>query len=401
MNINNKESFSERYAVISYSHDDAAVVKAEMERFDGRDICYWFDDQMVGGKSYVDEFRGKLDNENCGGCIFFVSESFLLSPNCADEMEYFLKKYSVNNPNKFCFFVLPEHFAMLAGDTNADKPEKFYEIVKDCVRKNQKSESSDDELKKHIELFLKASLNCTSLFGVLGDKNGYIKKYTKEGQTFYNAAIIYGHKRVSEVRFGFFPQDENEGYSEKERFNPFGVEEKKELRHLDKKNAYYAPVEWLVISDTILLSKKLLFAVDYLNLRYPITPSKIPSKETVAAYIKKEFLKYFQENKKDEKPEYKIKNVRFLKEDELSVLLRRANNDPDPTKKLKKRREILLPEATYFAQITNRKNTYAFWLAGDDMEDARRVDSGMERLSEQKAGVELYYVRVVIEVEKV
>lgn len=405
MNINNTESLSERYAVISYSHDDAAAVKAEMERFDARDICYWFDEHMVGGRSYVDEFRGKLDNENCGGCIFFISESFLLSPNCAAEVEYFLNKYGVNNSGKFCFFVLPEHFAAAAGDTNVvDKLGKFSAAVEDYARKAPGSGHSDEELsklvKKHVELFLTASSNGTSLFGVLGDGNGYIEKYTKEGQTFYDAAIIYGHKRVSDVRFGFFPQDENQKYGE-ERFNcPKENEtdegDRKEARNLDKKFAYYAPVDWLVVSDTIFVSKKLLFAVDYLNLKHPITPSK----ETVAAHIDNEFSKYFRASRSNERPEYTIKRVRFLKENELAALLRRAEHDPDNSKRLQRKREILLPEPTYFAQITNRKNSYAFWLAGGDMNDARRVDSGTGRLSDQKAGVELYYVRIVVEVEK-
>jgi hypothetical protein len=397
MNVNNEECSSERYAVISYSHDDVVAVKEEMERFDGRSICYWYDKDMVGGKSYEDEFRGKLDYRNCGGCIFFISESFLLSSNCAAEVEYFIEKYSVKNSDKFCFFVLPEHLAHIAGDTTVDKLKKFSEVVEDYAKTHPVSglsgEGQSKLIKKHVELFLKASSDGKSLFGVLGNRNGYVENYVKKGQTFYNAAIIYGHQRISEIRFGFFPQGENMEveHDENEGSGHIGMNEK---RYLDKKPAYYAPVDWLVVSDTILLSKKLLFVVDYLNLKYPINPPG----ETVTAYIKREFLKYFDKHKV-QNPEYTVKSVRFLEENELAKLLLSANNDPDSAKRLQRKREILLPEPTYFAQLTNRKNSQAFWLAGD-MKDARRVDSGTERLSENPAGVELYYVRIALEVEK-
>jgi len=394
MNINNKESFSERYAVISYSHEDADVVKAEMVRFDDRNICYWFDKDMIGGKSYVKEFCEKLDNENCGGCIFFISESFLLSQNCAAEVNYFYDKYGNDNPDKFCFLVIPEHLSISGAGTREEKIEKITAIVKNYVLEKPIPGVSDEDLfiqiKNNIELFLKLSHDFTSLYGLLGDKNDYIRKYSEEGQTFYNAAIIYGHKQTKEISFGFFPQDEIED----ERYNYSGIDEEKIIyRRLDKKQVYYAPVEWLLVSDTILLSKKLLFAIDYLNLKYPI----VQSDETVAMYIEKEFKKYFRDSKKHENEVYKIKKIRFLKEDELKIMLLHAKNDRgDP---FMKKREILLPEPTFFAQITNRKDSHAFWLAGN-MEDARRVDVATKSLSEQKAGVELYYVRIVLEVEK-
>lgn len=89
----------------------------------------------------------------------------------------------------------------------------------------------------------------------------------------------------------------------------------------------------------------------------------------------------------------KIDSIRFLSEVELQILLKRHQRDAQ------KRQEILSPEATYFAQISNRNNVYAFWLAGD-LDDARRVDSSAECLSPREAGAELYYIRVVLELSK-
>ncbi len=199
---------------------------------------------------------------------------------------------------------------------------------------------------------------------------------------FYNAGII-GNERVNNETFGYFPQldDWEAGAS--------GIELEYKEREADKKIAYYAPLEWFVLMDTeksqTLLSKKLLFAVDYLSLKYPISQTD----KTIMEQIKDKFDKYYKPG--DYKR--KVKTVRFLMESELKALLRHSQKD------IKIRREILLPEPTYFAQISNRMNIPAFWLAGD-MNDARRVDAATESLSEQKAGVELYYVRIVVEVDK-
>lgn len=82
-----------------------------------------------------------------------------------------------------------------------------------------------------------------------------------------------------------------------------------------------------------------------------------------------------------------------MSEAELQVLIRRNQKD------IKKKAEILLPEATFFAQASPRKKVYPFWLAGD-ISDARRVDSGIEGLSSQPVGAELYYIRIVLEIDK-
>jgi len=432
MRIDDNNYSSERYAVISYSHRDNDAFAAEAMLFDDHSICYWFDEDMQGGESYEKQFRDKLDHDNCGGCMFFISEEFLLSRNCANEVKYFIDKYGDQKSdapnNKFCFFVLPERFAVVGSGTTDNKLEKFSALVEEYAKTHPTAEVSGEELsqliKNHVELFLKASKDCKRLYGVLGNKNGYIDKYTTDGQTFYKAGIIYGHKKVIERPFGFFPQNETAGDTEEERFNPFEMDEEKVLRELDKKPAYYAPVDWLVISDNRLVSKELLFAVDYMNLKYPIAPTK----ETVATYISNVFSKHFRCCRPKETPEYKIKNVRFLKEGELAALLLRADHYSDSEEKLQRRRDVLLPKPTYFAQVTNRNNAYAFWLASpsspekpeegeendaknkdykakkkanDELSDARRVDSYTGRLSDQPVGVELYYVRVVIEVEKV
>jgi len=378
MNIKNEESFSEQYAIISYSHEDAEVVNSELKIFDKSAICYWFDERMMGGKGYDTQFFDILDNKNCKGIIFFVSDSFLLSEPCANEMEYFLKNYGIGNPDKFSLFILPNGYPYKDADA-------IFERIYEYVAKKNDAEVMKKLIyvKGHVDLFLALNRNGKEIFATLGNTNNYISTYCEEGQLFYNTGIIFGHKQVSNDFFGYFPQRQSR------RAGASDIEKTSEERNADKELAYYALLEWLVIRDTeesqTLLSRELLFTVDYLSLKYPYKQTD----KTVEEQIKDYFLKYFRQG--DDKR--KIKTIRFLTEGELRVLLGRCQQD------VNKKREVLLPEATYFAQISSRKDAHAFWLAGD-INDARRVDAATESLSEQKAGVELYYVRIVVEVEK-
>ena len=388
MNIKNEESFSEQYTIISYSHADSEVVKAELKMFDNNGICYWFDERMTGGKGYDKQFIDILDNKNCKGIVFFVGDAFLLSGPCADEMKYFYDNYhsdNSKNSDKFCLFILPDKYPYSDADAIYDKVDKYV------------AEKNDAEIRKmlrylnsHIDLFLELNRNGKEIYATLGNTNNYISTYCEEGQLFYDAGIIFGHKQENNVILGYFPQlqDWNTGASDFEKTG--------EIRNADKELAYYAPLEWFVIKDTeksqTLLSKELLFSIDYLSLKYPYRPTN----KTIEEQIKERFLKYFRQGDDNRK----IITIRFLREDELRALLRRSQRD------IKKRREILLPEPTYFAQISNRKHIQAFWLAVDDKNDAndkndvRRVDAATESLSDKETGVELYYVRIVVEVEK-
>ena len=387
MNIKGKESSLEQYAIISYSHKNTDVVEAELDIYEKHGICYWYDREMDRGGSYKTQFRNKLDSDNCKGIIYFISETFISSPNCADEIKYFLDKYKINNPDKFCLFVLPKGFPVSGKNDIAVNKKNISVKVKEYFKNESdpkaraEFEEDVDELGKHIDWFLELSENTTSLYGVLGNDEGYVEECCKDGKIF--SKIMFGHKRVDDETFGYFPQTNEE---ERKKVDASDIEKKHVERDADKATAYYAPVEWIVIGDNeqsqTLLSKNLLFAIDYMNLKYPF----LQTNKTIEEEISGKFLEYFI----DENDKRKIKAIRFLSENELQVLHQRYQKD------LKK---ILLPKATFFAQISNRKNAPAFWLAGD-INDARRVDAAAGGLSDQKTGVELYYVRIVIEVDK-
>jgi len=379
MNIKNEESSSEQYAIISYSHADSAGVRSELDIFEKNSICYWFDERMTGGDDYEALFFRILDNENCKGIIFFISDAFLLSDPCAKEMEYYKDKYGVGNSGKFCLFVLPQNYPFSSADAIYDKVDK-YVVEKNDVEIRKKLRHLDG----HINLFLELNNNGKMKHAVIGNVGNYISDFCQEGQLFYNAGIIYGSVQISDETFGYFPQEE-----EQKKYLPSEIEKKAVKRNLDKADAFYLPVEWIVITENeqsqTLLSRKLLYAINYADLKYPLSQTG----KTIEELLSGKFLEHFKPDENGKK----IKKVRFLSEKEFQGLLIKCGQDTA------KKRALLLPEPTFFAQITNRKNMPAFWLAGD-INDARRVDAAAESLCGEKAGVELYYVRIVIEVEK-
>jgi len=376
MNIKNEESFSEQYAIISYSHADAEAVKSELKMYDDNSICYWFDEQMTGGKGYDTQFFDMLDNKNCKGIIYFISDPFLLSDPCANEMKYFKEKYGTENQDKFCLFVIPAGYPYNDADVIYDKIDRYV-----TERNDAETRKKLRYLNGHIDLFLELNRNGKEIFATLGNANSYVKTYCEEGQLFNNAGIIFGYKHVNNEIFGYFPQRQTRKIGASE------IEKDSKKRQFDGEPSYYAPVEWFVIKDNeqsqTLLSKELLFSIDYLSLKYPFKQDD----RTIEQHIKDIFFEYF----KNDNDKRKIDKIRFLTEAELQALLRRNQADM--------KKDILMPVATHFAQMSSKKDSFAFWLAGD-IEDARRVDSGTEGLSDQKAGVELYYARIVAEITK-
>ena len=221
----------------------------------------------------------------------------------------------------------------------------------------------------------------------MGNIKNYIETYCEEGQIFHDAEILFGHMQTDDIKFGYFPQTQN-------RIGTSDIEKRGVRRDLDKQTAYYSEVEWLVISDSdssaTLLSKDLLFSVDYLNFKYPLKPCD----KNMSERIKELFFKHIVY---DENEKWKITNARFLSESELNILL--ARSQKDPKKKIENKCKILLPKATFFSQVSSRTNVSAFWLAGD-MENARRVDTWKEGFSDIETGVETYYVRLVVDITK-
>jgi hypothetical protein len=278
---------------------------------------------------------------------------------------------------------------MPRGDFPYSDGEMIYDAVVEYLERNNPDLMRGlVNLPRHIGHFLDLNGGGKSIYAVVGNTGNYIETACKEGQTFHDAEIIFGHTRTNEVKFGYFPQTQNRtGSSE--------IEKRVVRRTLDKQIAYYSKVNWLIIADNdrsaTLLSRDLLFSVDYLEMRHPLRPSG----KSLSDRIREMFMEHFVT---DDEEKWELTGVRFLRESELRIMLARSRKDVRNKDAAKCR--ILLPKPTYFSQISDRSNNIAFWLAGD-MENARHIDTWKGGgLSETYTGVESYYVRIVIEIVK-
>jgi len=406
MNIKDEDAESDNYAIISYSHASKAAVKNELRAYDDKRICYWFDESMRRGESYETQFREKMDRTNCKGVIFFISERFLLSGPCGDEMRYYFEKYKnvTESPGKFCLFVLPQGFP----HRSSEMKKKVEEYLKNSLEEKEKKEKI---LENNIDLYQKLSMEGKAIGVRLGDKND-LDKCCESGEIFNRSSelsIMFGRTDIKKYSFGYFPQNRDKKAASS------GIEKERVKRALDGAMAYYAKVDWIIVSEdersATLLSKDLLFTIDYLNLKYPLKDSG----EKISEIVKKKFISNFRCD--GESWKLKEDSIRFLNESELITLTARAFRYP------KEKQEVLLPNATYFSQMSNNVDAPKFWLAvGDDkdMNNARRVDpyraikaarkkreeakpgedQNIHGLSEMETSVERFYVRVVIDVNK-
>lgn len=79
------EATEKPFLFISYSHDDADIVKAWADFLIDRGVRVWWDKAFMGGDDW-ETIAGKLiSHENCCGFLFFASESAINSPNVAKE----------------------------------------------------------------------------------------------------------------------------------------------------------------------------------------------------------------------------------------------------------------------------------------------------------------------------
>ncbi|MCL2712903.1 MAG: putative Ig domain-containing protein, partial [Methanomassiliicoccaceae archaeon] len=188
--LKKKRDKSKQYAIVSYSHANTDAVVSELESYEKNGVRFWFDGQMTAGRGYDTQFNERLDKKKCKGIIFFISDQFLLSVPCAEEMRYFKEKYGVDNPDKFCLFVLPPEYPY-------DTVDKVYEKVERYVR--EKDDDSETQklgyLNDHIDLYMDLTRNGKEKFVTLGNAEEYVKDSCEEGKLFDNAGIVSKKKR--------------------------------------------------------------------------------------------------------------------------------------------------------------------------------------------------------------
>ena len=89
------------YLFVSYSHADYKAVIPDIVRLQARGLGIWYDRGLESGKSWIGEVRKKISSYDCRGVLFYISESFLASPSCMQELFHYL-----GSPERSCLFIL-------------------------------------------------------------------------------------------------------------------------------------------------------------------------------------------------------------------------------------------------------------------------------------------------------
>ena len=78
----------EPYIFVSYAHNDADIVFAEINRWNKQGYNIWYDEGISPGNEWEDEIANAL--ENCSLFVVFITPDSVGSQNCRDEIYYAL-----------------------------------------------------------------------------------------------------------------------------------------------------------------------------------------------------------------------------------------------------------------------------------------------------------------------
>ncbi len=167
-----KEDSTDKYIFISYSHKDAKKVYFDLAYFmynSKTRVRFWYDEGLKFGENWVKDAGVHLEDKNCVGVLFYLSENLLLSPAVFKEISI------VKKLKKFWFSVA------LDPKITSAKP-----LKKDSVEVLEKKGITLEKLKTLIKFFPD---NNTALVHYSWNSDARIKQLGKYFSVVYDADI--------------------------------------------------------------------------------------------------------------------------------------------------------------------------------------------------------------------
>ncbi len=165
-----KEDSTDKYIFISYSHKDAKKVYFDLAYFmynSKTRVRFWYDEGLKFGENWVKDAGVHLEDKNCVGVLFYLSENLLLSPAVFKEISI------VKKLKKFWFSVA------LDPKITSAKP-----LKKDSVEVLEKKGITLEKLKTLIKFFPD---NNTALVHYSWNSDARIKQLGKYFSVVYEA----------------------------------------------------------------------------------------------------------------------------------------------------------------------------------------------------------------------
>lgn len=194
-------SGSEPYLFVSYSHKDAAAAMEIINRLQSLGCRVWFDGGIELGREWDDFIAEHL--ENCGSFVSFISENYLASKNCKDELKLALElskpmllvylencqltggirlrasalqhisKTDFSNPDDFYDKLVNSKSIRLCSDDNAvEEKTGLFGKIKGLVTEQRQPETKRNALLPEILRLKNAEVGSSVFFGSLAQDAG-------------------------------------------------------------------------------------------------------------------------------------------------------------------------------------------------------------------------------------
>lgn len=79
----------DKYVFISYSHRNEDIVYEDLKALYERDLRYWYDVALAAGKEWDTEVAKIIEDKNCLGILFFMTEDLFLSKAVHEEIKMY------------------------------------------------------------------------------------------------------------------------------------------------------------------------------------------------------------------------------------------------------------------------------------------------------------------------
>ncbi len=124
-------SKNRKYFFVSYSHKNMNIVYPLLQKIYDKQVNFWYDKGLNAGDIWDENVKTKMTDKNCVGVIVFLSDDFLKSKPCMEEID-FINQLEEQKKN----------FKIISININDFTPNNFIQNLSYLI-----AENSDDYIK--------------------------------------------------------------------------------------------------------------------------------------------------------------------------------------------------------------------------------------------------------------
>ena len=194
--VDKKNKISPKYCFISYSHKDLDSVYGILNELFSNGVNYWYDKELKPSDVWDEKVREHIENPNCVGTIFFISESSLDSEAVSKEIEI-VKNIKESNEKHFVMLILIGFNKIKDINTYINERDKF-ELLGNFLQISKKGKSTFVEIlnfqnKKNdiLQVLIENKVVENQKITITEEKVQYLNEVTIEQKDMYLKIGVY------------------------------------------------------------------------------------------------------------------------------------------------------------------------------------------------------------------